>query len=399
VPGHACVALTGRNGQGIYEPKLINGLGYTVGATMGLPPYVSLMYTDASVPGWISSQNPFHTRIGLCYKNAATAPPGSAFTVYKGSKSFGAPNGNNATLSPDFFNLLACTGLENTLCSNLPSCVPAICPSAPFFAGGTASTTKTPLPSVSNIADLQNPTLCPNGECWYYDQSSGLLFLNMVQERPNAGGPYSSPLGTCGGTANGPCADESLYATPAGQAGNTPTAAELYTIQVAAPYTQGPSLCTPYGGTLNYTQNYPSGMNQLAYANGTVIGTKVVALNPAFPHNVLTNEPPDLCPVNAPAIPDWPPAPQSAVPSAFTFGLPRGVTASITGQTAVPNTTIWLLVPGHTYTLTATSGANSCQENITINATTPGFTANDNNCGTGLSGNTNSIPIGAPPWP
>src|SRR5579885_2725778 len=76
VPGHACVALSGRNGNGIYEPKLVNGLGYTVGASAGMPNFVSLMYTDANLPGGISAANPFHARIGICYQTeGASARP------------------------------------------------------------------------------------------------------------------------------------------------------------------------------------------------------------------------------------------------------------------------------------------------------------------------------------
>lgn len=58
------MTLSGRNGQGIYEPKLVNGLGYAVGAQYGMPNFVSLMYRNASLPGGISSTQPFHARIG-----------------------------------------------------------------------------------------------------------------------------------------------------------------------------------------------------------------------------------------------------------------------------------------------------------------------------------------------
>lgn len=77
----------------MYEPKLVNGLGYTVGAQKGMPNFVSLMYGDADLPGGISASNPFRTRIGICYKNkGSSSPPADAFTVYKGSKSFAGPD-------------------------------------------------------------------------------------------------------------------------------------------------------------------------------------------------------------------------------------------------------------------------------------------------------------------
>ena len=138
VIGHACVALSGRNGNGIYEPKLVNGLGYTVQASAGMPNFVSLMYGDADLPGGISSANPFHTRIGVCYKNeGASAPPVTAFTVYKGSKSFAGPNGNVNSLT-GFFTQLACNGLDNVMCGTGTSgayCYETLCPSSPYYFG------------------------------------------------------------------------------------------------------------------------------------------------------------------------------------------------------------------------------------------------------------------------
>ena len=394
VPNHACVALTGRNGNGIYEPKLVNGLGYTVGGSLGMPNFVSLMYGDVSVI-------PFQTRIGVCYKNQnATAPAASAFTVYKGSKSFGGPNGNPKTLAASFFNVLACNGLDNTLCvaSGTANCFQTLCPSAPFYASGTTSSTKQALPQVKNIGDLGNPTLCPDGECWYYDQTSGLLFLNMVQEQQNASGPYSSPLGTCGGAAAGPCAKEDFYSFPA-------AGAELYTILVdSSSYSpSGPSACTPYGGTPDYTQAYPSNLNQLAYSNGTIVTTTLQGSN-AFPHRALTNAPAGLCPTNAPPSPYWPPPAASDVPSVFTVGLPAGVTASIPGGVPIAATNLWTLLPGSTYTLSATkasgcTGTCSCQQTFTVNTSGTGFTSSGNNCcQMGLSGSNNNIGVAAPPY-
>ena len=400
VPGHACVALTGRNGNGIYEPKLVNSLGYTVGASAGMPSFVSLMYGDASIPGGISPENPFHTRVGLCYKNqgAVSAPSASAFTVYKGSKSFAGPNGNLSTLAPDYFNELACTGLDNILCGSTgpPDCFDTICPSAPFYGGGS-SQEKTALPQASSLADLTDPTACPNGECWFYDQASGLLFLNMVQELPNAGGPFSSPLGSCAGSASGPCADENFYSCPA-------SGCELYTVLVDGTYTPtGASACTPYGGSPDYTQPYPSGLNQLAYADGSVI-TTVLQGSSSFPHQELTNAPAGLCPTNEPMTPDWPPPPANAVPAVFSVGLPAGVDAAIPGGTAIENTNLWRLIPGTSYTLTASktagcTGICTCEQTFTVAASGTGFTSTGSNCCQMGSGSTsNIIGIAAPPY-
>jgi hypothetical protein len=265
VLGHACVALSGRNGNGIYEPKLSNGLGYTVGASAGMPNFTSLMYGDAVLPGGLSPSNPFHTRIGICYKNeGASAPPASAFTVYKGSKSFAGPNGNLNSLA-GFFSLLPCNGLDNVMCAPplAPFCYESLCPSAPYYSSGpNGGSENTPLTQVSSIDQLTNQSTCPNGTCFFYDQTSGLLFINMVQEQPQAGGPYSSPLGSCTGTASTSdpaCASENFYSCPG-------PGCELYTIRVDSssykPTTA--SACTPYGGAggaTDYTQAYPSNLD------------------------------------------------------------------------------------------------------------------------------------------
>lgn len=389
VPGHACVALTGRNGQGIYEPKVVNGLGYTVGATQGMPNFVSLTYTDATLPAGISTTNPFHTQVGICYKNKnmTAAPDASAFKVYKGSKSLAGPNGNASTLAPNYFNVLNCNGLDNanSLCSG-GDCS-NVCPSAPYLGTQGASGA---LPSVSTIADLNDPTQCPNGECYFYDSTSGLLFLNMVQEQPNAGGPYSSPLGSCAGNkdADGICADKSFYSCPG-------PGCELYTIVADSSYTPGsPSACAPYGGSTDYTQPYPSDLNQLAYSNNTPIQTALHGANGGFPHNEPTNAPTGFCPSNAPTQPDWPTAPKNGE-AVFTLALPENVTATIKGVTVIPGTSFVLLTPGTTYTLFATNSklASSCSQSFTVNQDGKGFTSTGGNwCQLGASGNTTISP-------
>ena len=414
VLGHSCVVLSGRNGNGIYEPKLVNGLGYTVGASGGMPNFASLMYGDADLPGGISSADPFHTRVGICYKNAgSSAPPVTAFTVYKGSKSFSGPNGNLDSLT-GFFSLLACNGLDNVLCgppgSGTPNCFESICPSAPFYAGSGTVGTKTQLKQATSITQLEDSTACPNGTCFFYDQTSGLLFINMVQEQPNAGGPFSSPLGSCSGHAahsDPACAQENFYSCPG-------PGCELYTIQGAtgsyAP-NGNPSACTPYGGAggaTDYTQAYPSNLNQLAYASdNTVVETQLDGAATPFPHQSATNAPSEFCPTNAPITPDWPPAPASAVPAIFSIGLPAGVSVTLS-----PNVEPILTTPPlyplsrQTYTLMAQAasgtskcvGTNcSCKQNLTVTST--GWTSSGKNCcAMGTGGSTTQLGVGGPPY-
>ena len=403
VPGHACVALTGRNGNGAYEPKVMHGLGYSVGASAGLPNFVSLMYSDASLPGGIAADNPFHARVGLCYINQlsasqnSTPPLPSAFTVYKGSKAFAGPNGNLSTLAPDFFNALACTGLDNILCpTGSPDCYTTLCPSPPYY-GGQTSTDKVALPAVASIEDLDNATACPSGECYFYDETNGLLFLNVVQDLPNAGSSYSSPLGSCAGQAAGSCAEENFYSCPA-------AGCQLYTVLVDDTYSpNGPSACTPYGGSPDYTRPYPGNLNQLAYANGTVITTMRQGTD-EFPHQALTNAPADFCPTNVPTTPDWSPAPSSAVAAAFTVAGPASVQIAIEGTSPLPGTTFSLLLPNQTYTLSATQSSGcskdcSCTQTFTVNADGKGFTSSGNNCcQMGMSSTANTLPVAAPPY-
>lgn len=451
--GHACVALSGRNGNGVYEPKLVNGLGYTVGATAGMPNFVSLMYGDASVPGGISATNPFSARVGICYKNQGqAAPPLSAFTVRKGSKSFSGPNGNAASLAP-FYNQLQCAGLDNVMCGPLTTstavvtvttstgtgtasvtssnaaCYTSWCPSAPFY-GTSAPTAPTPtLSPVASIADLTDTTKCPRGECFFYDQPSGLLFINMVQEKPNAGGPYSSPLGSCSGTTGTSsvlCAQDNFYSCPGG-------GCELYTVSVnTASYTAGaPSDCTPYGSSggtttttstaTNYTQPYPAGLPRLAYTNGTAITTKLVG-TASYPNMTLTNAPAGFCPVNAPSQPDWPASPGAQ--TLITLSPPttgtNTATLSVMGVQPLAGVTPPMvpLTPGMTYTFTATgsgscnaSGTQSCacQQVLSVNAAGTTATSLQANCcnmaNTGYGLTTGSfaltnktLPVGGPPY-
>jgi len=402
--GHACVALTGRNGNGVYEPKLVNGLGYTVGASKGMPGFVGLMYTDAHLPAGISSTNPFKARVGICFKNGSNAAPAksSGFTVKKGRWSFASPNGNPATLKPGYFEERSCTGLANVMCgpSGTADCFETICPSSPSTA----------FKAVDKVADLDDSSKCPKGECYFYDSDAGMLFLNVAQTSPNAGGAYSSPLGSCDGTAGGDCADSSFYSCPA-------EGCEAYTVEVTdASYqpASGASACTPYGGIASYEQPYPPGMNRLAYAVGGTVGpvveTKLENKTTAYPHRAPDNEPQKFCPTNAPKKPGWKPAPAGTTTAAFTLGLPASltdptepVTATVAGAEMLPGTPLVLMSPGASYTLTAsqpscdpTTDVCSCSQKLTVNAAGDGYTSTGSACcGIAGSGGT-AIGVGTP---
>jgi hypothetical protein len=165
-----------------------------------------------------------------------------------------------------------------------------------------------------------------------------------------------------------------------------------------------PSACTPYGDSPDYTQPYPAGLNQLAYADGSVITTELQQSVPGFPHQALTNAPADLCPTNEPATPDWPPAPAAAVPAVFTVAAPAGVNVTIPGASQIEGTLFYLLTPGQTYTLSADqpsgcSSGCSCQQTFAIDSNGMGFTSSGNNCcALGTGGMTTTIGVGGTPY-
>jgi hypothetical protein len=108
-----------------------------------------------------------------------------------------------------------------------------------------------------------------NGSNYFYDQSSGLLFLDVVQQQVNGSSTYSasggepSPLGSCGGASpDKSCPDfkngESFYSCPSG-------GCELYMVQVSSSaYAYDPTntgtQCSAYP---QYAQSYPSGLHYL----------------------------------------------------------------------------------------------------------------------------------------
>lgn len=116
---HQSMVLNSRNAQGIWEPKVASGHGYTARAETstapaaprppavpGIPSVVRVGFTDAVKPGM--DTKPFFVRLGIRYSDANGAPPANRFTITRGFKSWGG-NGvsyNNPTLQQQF-NFLA----------------------------------------------------------------------------------------------------------------------------------------------------------------------------------------------------------------------------------------------------------------------------------------------------
>jgi len=285
---HQTMALNGRNGNGIYEPKVMNGLGYTVQAQYEMPPNINITYTDASAI-------PFQTRLGICYTTSSgplqcpNNDCSSVFTVSKGVKTLGEPGTTSLLdLAPYFTDYTVCNGLDNQYGYpsgyNLPNLALCPDPSLDTNKADVIPPTPTQLTQVSTLDQLTPST-------YFYDQASGLLFLDVQQSSVNGdssfnngkgGGP--SPLGDCGGqTPDAACPGYSFYSCPSG-------GCELYMVTVNPsayaydPTTVGMS-CNPYP---TYSQDYPQHLNMLKnLATGTVLTPDNLAQQtgkPGFPH-------------------------------------------------------------------------------------------------------------------
>lgn len=126
-PGPLCdhqkMELTSRNMLGVWEPKVVSGVGYTVAASpcsnppdcttgeAGIPARVSVGLTDAVKPV-ISAEHPFAVRMGICYTNTdGSHPPADKFTITRGYHSWGGNGTNFNDLDvQQYFNILTETG-------------------------------------------------------------------------------------------------------------------------------------------------------------------------------------------------------------------------------------------------------------------------------------------------
>jgi hypothetical protein len=362
---HQSMSLFGRNGLGVWEPKVASGEGYTVAAepgkspAAGPPPWCQPVGTLAGIPSVInvgvsdivkphvSKDNPFWIRLGVCYTDKnGHFPAGDKITIKRGYKSYGGGFAQINDLGlQKFWNQLnqryqgqSCLQLDgqayadgedlggNKKSAKSTNLDPVTgCP-ADGVTPPNDKTTGEPTGDFGNATcpagaeliqadqtgkpaciyhktDLTRLTddigvkgLTQNGkpvlDKFYYDQKTGLLFLNVAQEYPNPIGP--SPLGDCAANSGAPCphlaTGETYYACP-------PQGCLVYTIRINdAAYEPGPSRCQPYP---TYAQERPAGDFALAYVgNGqepfTTVTTKTDG-TPEFPYYSPTTEP--VCPV------------------------------------------------------------------------------------------------------
>ena len=359
-PGPLCdhqkMELTSRNTLGVWEPKVVSGVGYTVAASpcsnppncttgeAGIPARVSVGLTDAVKPV-ISAEHPFAVRMGICYTNTdGSHPPAGNFTITRGYHSWGGngTNFNDLDVQQYFNNLTdrypkgateTCINLDmqtcfekdnQTLCRNLDPVTG--CPAHGVTAVPPSG--NCPHPSVQGTDAFDRPAcifpkdeltkldctdtgkncvakLTPGDNKFHYDQASGMLYFWVMQGAPNAFGP--SPLGSChspkqnGDDPSCPdlAAGESYYACPA--QGCTDYVVRLHDSN----YKPGPSTCKPYP---DFETAEPPASLHLVYAhtdtaversapicgNGTCTGGGSFA---GFPH--YETKPRQVCSTNS----------------------------------------------------------------------------------------------------
>jgi hypothetical protein len=353
---HPAMTLVGRDGQGVWEPKVTSGYGYTITASTappappgpptapycpdgfypedkcppaGIPKLVHVGVVDVGKPR-ISSTNPFYVRVGICYTGAGKShpPDPGLFTVTQGYRSWGG-GGVDATdpLLRPYYNQLdgKSNGLkDDQYCFNLDHQNPkdlTYCPSV----GVTPALPISPNCPAGSIVDstgklciypkqqltaaiaidcsdtvnncLTNTDGTPNLDKYFYDPNTGWLFFYVAQIRPNATGPNGgpAPLGSCSGnTATDP------FFCPSQNGGESyyvcpPEGCWSYSVALNDPnYSPEPSACDdPYP---TYAQDTPVLEGQLAQA-GTPV-TRVVdgGVGGNFPHYLDEDLSAGVCP-------------------------------------------------------------------------------------------------------
>jgi hypothetical protein len=322
---HSSMSLLGRDGRGIWEPKVTSGYGYTVKAFKGAP--VGQPVLGAGIPKVVTvtpgdvvkpdiDTNPFYVRLGICYTSQDTSRnnghplTASQFTVQRGYKSLGG-GGYPLLVDPqlnlywnqlnDRFNGEKCLDLNSSHPENLgPKGCPAhgvtAVPSGGCKPPSTTGTDKSGQPACIYPTSTLAPADCidacsnpltkaggvPDLAKYFYDATTGMLFFYVAQQGPNTRGP--SPLGSCNadGTGDDTCPDfvvekESFYSCP-------PQGCTTYVVRLNDDtYTPAESTCTPYP---KYELPSPAPTFRLAYLanNEVVLRTPEGGLEKKFPH-------------------------------------------------------------------------------------------------------------------
>jgi hypothetical protein len=338
--------LHGRNGLGVWEPKVANEYGYTVKATdpytspgmkpapgdknVGIPSNFNVGLTDAVLPLDAKTHEalkPFHVRLAVCFtdKNGKhpqfISDPSHTFQVIRGYKAYGSPTSNADTIKDYWRDIPSCKNLDAQNPGNVNGCpaegvaVNGKCPDGQQPVGDKCPT-KTLAPAASLAAWGQDR------ESWFYDASSGWLYLHVVQPVDNATGP--SPTGSCD-PAHHPsgvpheCPNtskipENYYFCPAG-------GCIVYGVKLLdASYQPGKSTCP------DLTDPEVSDAGSLASLDGAILQREAKAggVDPktpadAAPHYAVKDGDAKLCPNPGSAQqPPWGPTPADA-PQNQTF--------------------------------------------------------------------------------
>ncbi|MGH8225619.1 MAG: G8 domain-containing protein [Gammaproteobacteria bacterium] len=324
---HPAIAMRyGRNGLGSFEPKVSNGYGYTVAVApttapgiphtgkAGVAKWVDVTLADIVDPN-ISTAHPFYIRLGIDYasiQNGEVKIPAGNFTVKRGYKSYygGGVNVGDPQLQMYWTNL-NCNNLDAVNTSNLPTDVGGMgyCPAA-------SGSTSAPIPvstlsRATSITELTNSNGTPNLHKYYYNSTTGYLYLNIVQQTHNPIGP--SPTGSCdsyyvGSNPDPACPDwqaknpESYYACP--QNGCID-----YTITMNdSSYTPGPSPTTsrwlPAAANLKPAPAHPNKLVVIYGSNpGTVVAPVLATDDQGVPYYTASTDTASACPVTQPPPP------------------------------------------------------------------------------------------------
>ena len=305
---HPPMALKGRDGRGVWEPKVTSGHGYTVGADVGIPRRINVGLVDAVKPQ-VGKGNPFYVRMGVCYTSkTANQLTQEDFLITRGHKSWGGAgvfdivdrdlnrlwtklenryqsqvcidldSGNTRNLDP----VTGCPAAGVRLapeegCLDGSVEVPDVYPPVPTDPQPHAACVydRVQLTKVGSVHELLDPqTGLPLPDKYFYDRGRRMLFFYVQQPWANAFGP--SPLGSCtGGAGDDPaCPDladhESYYPCP-------PQGCASYVVRIkdAVAYEPGPSTCAPYPF---YKQDDPDDLFELWDLAAKEVVTRVSAV-------------------------------------------------------------------------------------------------------------------------
>lgn len=235
--------LYGRNGLGIWEPKITDGFGYTISvpaappagadpgdtqpkthvklppADAGVPRIMDIGLTDArlqQVPGSDPAQpQTFFVRLGICYGNANNNNgqnlKDTDFFVQRGYRSWGGGLGGSTEVNAElnkYWNRQVCHNLDEQLKREGKNYA-EICPSAAIapvnpetgacdpdgVLDAKTNLCAYPKKPLTPVDCAQMATTSPTADKYCYNSSTGWLYLYVAQKTFVAQGP--SPVGDC----------------------------------------------------------------------------------------------------------------------------------------------------------------------------------------------------------